>query len=842
MSKQTGYARNIIFSIIFSIRILLTLGFLSIKYLVPIYDLKSQDIYQFLIYLLPILIGLALIEIGSLIASKREDEEYDDDLLPKNCYDAPLFDRINDDPLDIADYSSFTTATPPITFRDTLDKDLAKRFEKYNNFEVIKIIDEYESSLYSNKVESPFDEVLTSSLFNLSENDAKRALSWIQSGSPLPIENSVVLENLNYETVQEIKKLSQREALQALEFISRNTSFASLDHLDETTLLSLSLLDNETVTNAIKWIHLGSPKAEDPNARVFHNLDADTQLRLEEYNSIQVNVGLDYIDEGAPDVKDANSIVLPNVDAETVDRLLTLTDEEINKGLDALEFTNLDNLNSDTLDRLSNYNDEDIHKALDSLESVNLYNFNEETLNRLNTYSIDQVNSGLDFIDEGSPEVEVPASVVLPNLNVETIDRLLDFTDEDINKSLDALNLTNIENLSEDTINRLSSYSDGEINKGLDSLDSPTVYSINDETKIRLNCYNSEQVNTALNYIDDGAPEALVPSSVVLPNVNPETVHRLLDFNDEEINKGLDSLDSPTVDSLNDETKIRLNCYNAEQVNTALNYIDDGAPKVEVPASVVLPNVNSETVDRLLDFSDEEINKGLDSLEFDTLDSLSCDTLDRLSKYTEDDINTSLDTLELASLYNLNKDTLQRLKAYSEYQIHSGLDYIDKGQPVIKEGLPFDEEINSAIKNFSSSEALKAVNYIKNIHLFDTSLGDLSNNLEDFLDSELNDNIQQGFNYDLSIAIFDKENILSGDVKDILLSKLPTYTYTFETENGHTAIIFPYEGKEKAKKCIDDILSEEANLFDNKEVRVGYAGQENRQLDARTLINEAYLN
>jgi hypothetical protein len=114
MSKQTGYARNIFFSIIISILILLTLGFFSIKYLVPIYDLQSKDIFQFLIYLLPILIGFVFIEIGSIIASRENIHSTEDgeNLLLKNRNDSTLVENIIDDPLNKRDATTFSPISP----------------------------------------------------------------------------------------------------------------------------------------------------------------------------------------------------------------------------------------------------------------------------------------------------------------------------------------------------------------------------------------------------------------------------------------------------------------------------------------------------------------------------------------------------------------------------------------------------------------------------------------------------------------------------------------------------------------------------------------------------------
>ena len=373
MSKQTGYVRNIFFSIIISIVIFLTLGFLSIKYLVPIYDLKSQEIYQFLIYLLPVLIGLAFIELGSIIASKEDrDENEGEDLLPKNSYDAPLFNTINDDPSERVNPNYFTPNTPIATntysYTDSLDNEIVTRLKKYDKCQIVEMLDSYESGESIDKVDSPFDEEVTNKLFALSQNEVVKALKWIEEGYPLPPENAVVLNNLDKETIEQIMKLSQREASMALNFIYRSNSFADLEHIDEANLHALSLLDNDVVSKAINWVHMGCPETADPRAKVFENLDKDTLLRLEEYNSIQVNVGLDYIDDGAPDVEEPNSVVLPNIQPKTIDRLLDFNDYEINKGLDTLEYEFLNNLNEETIDRLNSYDNEKINSALDYLD------------------------------------------------------------------------------------------------------------------------------------------------------------------------------------------------------------------------------------------------------------------------------------------------------------------------------------------------------------------------------------------------------------------------------------------------------------------------------------------
>jgi hypothetical protein len=549
MTKQTGYARNIFFSIIISIMILLGLGFVSITYLVPIYDLQSQDIYQFLIYLLPIILGLALIEIGLIIASKKDiDIKIDsEDLLPKNSYDSPLFETINDDPLDKIDNSNFDTISEmdrqTYSFRDSLDSEISDKISKYSNYELINLLEKHEISKTLNTVETPFSEELTSTLFSLSSNDVAKAVDWINEGAPIPIEGAVVLDNIDAETIEQLAKLSQSEASMVLNLIKKSPTYIDLENLNENSLQSLSNLNDEQVAKAINWINIGCPRAADPKARSFDNLDKDTLLRLDEYNSIQVNVGLDYIDEGAPDVVTPNMVILPN-------------------------------LRNTTIDRIASYNDETI-------------------------------NFGLDYIDMGSPEVVGENTVVIPNLSAATIERIISYNDETIN---------------------------------------------------------------------------------------------------------------------------------------------------------------------------------------------------------------------------------------------SGLNYIDRGSPTFQEDLPFGSELNNAIKSFSANEAKNAVNFINNVDEFDFSLGDLTNNFEDFLNSELQDNEKGGFTFEVSIAIFDKDNVLSEEVRNSVLSKLPSYTYLYDTENNNKAIVFPYEGIKEAKNYLESILKEEPMCSNNNDFKIGYSSQNNRKIDAKVLIDEAYAN
>ncbi len=532
MSKRTSYARNIFFSIVVSLVILLALGFLSVKYLVPIYDLQSQDIYKFLIYLLPVIIGLALIEIGSIISTKNSiDNEDNEDLLPKNSYDSPLFNTVNDDPLEKRDFSNYSNYNTIDNLNLPFDSEVIQKLKNYKNYEIINIFKEYELGKNSNQISSPFDEETTEKLFALSQDKVEKAISWIEQGSPEVNEKAIVLSNLTVQTIEEISKLSQREAEFALDWVKKGPKYINLENLNESNKYAVSQLSNEEVSKALTWINLGCPEAKNPKAVVYDNLDKDTLERLQEYNSIQVNVGLDYIDEGAPDVED--------------------------------------------------------------------------------------------------------------------------------------------------------------------------------------------------------------------------------------------------------------------------------------PKAVILPNVNETTIDRLLKFSDFEINKGLNYLDNEFIN-------------------------------NFDQNTISRLNSYTQEQINSGLNFVDKGQPSIEEPLPFDESTNLAIRNLSIEEARDAINYISNSK--ELNIGDLSNDLEDFLNSELKDNLNENFNFDITLVLFDKDKLLEQSIKDSMFSKLPSYTYLYKTSDNIDAIIFPFEGKAKAKEYIDNLFNSDNSNIPQCNVKIGYAAKEKRTIEAKDLILEAMIS
>jgi len=98
MAENKHYGRQIVVSLLLTIVILGAATYLFGIYLMPKYQISREQIYDFMVKVFPILIGLVMIEIGTMVAHRR-DEDYADevDKLPPNAYDKPLYKMPLDD-------------------------------------------------------------------------------------------------------------------------------------------------------------------------------------------------------------------------------------------------------------------------------------------------------------------------------------------------------------------------------------------------------------------------------------------------------------------------------------------------------------------------------------------------------------------------------------------------------------------------------------------------------------------------------------------------------------------------------------------------------------------------
>ena len=99
MSKTKSTAKLVITSVILSLIVLAIFTIVFLKYIVPVYNITEKQVYDVLVKLFPILVGLALIQIG-IIAGKHNEDDFKDqiDKLPPNAYSNIVDKQTKDDP------------------------------------------------------------------------------------------------------------------------------------------------------------------------------------------------------------------------------------------------------------------------------------------------------------------------------------------------------------------------------------------------------------------------------------------------------------------------------------------------------------------------------------------------------------------------------------------------------------------------------------------------------------------------------------------------------------------------------------------------------------------------
>ena len=115
MSKTKSTAKLVITSVILSLIVLAIFTLVFLKYIVPVYSITEKQVYDVLVKLFPILVGLALIQIG-IIAGKRNDEDFKDqiDKLPPNSYSTLAGQGLSDDPSNVSLNTAPLKAEPTV--------------------------------------------------------------------------------------------------------------------------------------------------------------------------------------------------------------------------------------------------------------------------------------------------------------------------------------------------------------------------------------------------------------------------------------------------------------------------------------------------------------------------------------------------------------------------------------------------------------------------------------------------------------------------------------------------------------------------------------------------------
>jgi len=175
MSNKKSLLQQIFFSIIMSVAIIFLLGYICVQYLIPIFNIQTQTLYKVMIYAFPILIGLSLIEIASVIANKNgEDKESRVDALPKNSYDSPLYTLPEDDP----------------AFEEGIRYEAEKTIEPFQAAEMQTPRAEETNETQENESLSHEDDAadkLPPELKNLSSNQITNILDYLKNGGVAPL-------------------------------------------------------------------------------------------------------------------------------------------------------------------------------------------------------------------------------------------------------------------------------------------------------------------------------------------------------------------------------------------------------------------------------------------------------------------------------------------------------------------------------------------------------------------------------------------------------------------------------------------------------------------------------
>ncbi len=101
MSKKKG-SRTALITVLVVLVIFAALTFAAIKYFIPLYQVSQSEVYSWAVKIFPLLIGITLIVIASMLGQNDNDDESEEDKLPPNAYEHQLFENPADDPAKMA--------------------------------------------------------------------------------------------------------------------------------------------------------------------------------------------------------------------------------------------------------------------------------------------------------------------------------------------------------------------------------------------------------------------------------------------------------------------------------------------------------------------------------------------------------------------------------------------------------------------------------------------------------------------------------------------------------------------------------------------------------------------
>ncbi len=215
MTENKHYGRQIFLSLFLTVFLLLAVLFVAARYLLPLYDINQERIYDVLVRLFPILIGLVMIEIGVMTA-KRRDEDFADtvDKLPPNAYDKPFYILAQDDPSHLHSENLIHTQSPvktesfaaPLIVEQQMEEEKIEMEEIRPLGEMATMVDQ--TSVTETTIEEPvavveetityktdFKTILSLELTNAQDMDYDISLAMINiiSGPVTPITNKLMM-------------------------------------------------------------------------------------------------------------------------------------------------------------------------------------------------------------------------------------------------------------------------------------------------------------------------------------------------------------------------------------------------------------------------------------------------------------------------------------------------------------------------------------------------------------------------------------------------------------------------------------------------------------------------
>lgn len=202
MSKKKGF-RTVVATVIVTLVVLAALSYATLKYIAPAYQLNQNKIYQVAVKVFPLILGITLIAIASVLAGGKDDEEDEDDKLPPNAYDSTLFDEPKDDPTSKADSSESVSENGP------------SQPDKQEEAPFVSVFETYSDEDGSSKSVEPQEEAITEETSEPEEKPAEEPVETEAVEEPASeVEEKAVEEQPNEDAnkplIDAIKALSDK--------------------------------------------------------------------------------------------------------------------------------------------------------------------------------------------------------------------------------------------------------------------------------------------------------------------------------------------------------------------------------------------------------------------------------------------------------------------------------------------------------------------------------------------------------------------------------------------------------------------------------------------------------